>query len=444
MVQWKGLAHYARRFVYGAVSAPEIARGEFGSDTPTDSKNYDAMDPNYRWFRLDEMVRRCTVINAGFVALAAGFQTVLEPVKPITDENEKAAFLANFQYVKDFVDAVNKQVNLDHALFVAAVKCSIFGKAGFEKVLDSDGAPAWLLSLQSPKLKPLQNKKTWELVGFKYQGKDTPYAKETVLYFVNTDLENDYLGFSDVEPIRNKCELKQWVWEEGLKRAVERSSKPSLYAEADTSGMKVDKAQEFLQTTFDAVNSGDNVVANRKVTITAIALKPDIPGVLASIDKADEAILREYGTPRFLVNKTPENRATAFVEFEGYISGVIEVKQRYFKRALETGMWYDMLVLLALKANNYDGDVPVRVKHEWKKIRASDINDAATAVTNLYGNGMGILAEFPEFAFDMMGWDKSKLIEWQKKQQEMAPQSQPKSDESLPGVEKVEPTVKDE
>jgi hypothetical protein len=33
----------------------------------------------------------------------------------------------------------------------------------------------------------------------------------------------------------------------------------------------------------------------------------------------------------------------------------------------------------------------------------------AAAVASLYGNGSGILAEFPEIAFEMMNWDQELL-----------------------------------
>jgi hypothetical protein len=33
----------------------------------------------------------------------------------------------------------------------------------------------------------------------------------------------------------------------------------------------------------------------------------------------------------------------------------------------------------------------------------------AQAVASLYSNEQGTLAQYPEFAFDMMGWDKTPL-----------------------------------
>jgi hypothetical protein len=40
----------------------------------------------------------------------------------------------------------------------------------------------------------------------------------------------------------------------------------------------------------------------------------------------------------------------------------------------------------------------------------------ASAVASLYGNGSGVLAEFPEIAFEMMNWDQELL-----KAKEMSP-----------------------
>ncbi len=108
------------------------------------------MDKDYRWFRQDELVRRCTIINACFTGLAAGFETTLEPTKPLADENEKKSFLEKYQYIKIYVDAVNKVVNFDQVLFVAQIKRSIFGKCGFEIVFKTDGkTPAYLIAFRA-------------------------------------------------------------------------------------------------------------------------------------------------------------------------------------------------------------------------------------------------------------------------------------------------------
>jgi hypothetical protein len=101
------------------------------------------------------------------------------------------------------------------------------------------------------------------------------------------------------------------------------------------------------------------------------------------------------------------------------------------------------LVKLALAEQGYTSEVPVRVKHMWKPIRASDVYDMANAVAALYANGLGILADYPEIGFDMMGWDKKVLQEKQSPTSPPAPRTQPKPGAPkgplLPGVETVEP-----
>jgi hypothetical protein len=53
--------------------------------------------------------------------------------------------------------------------------------------------------------------------------------------------------------------------------------------------------------------------------------------------------------------------------------------------------------------------LPVKVKQNFKPVKASDIYAMAAAVASLYGNGSGVLAEFPEIAFEMMNWDQELL-----------------------------------
>ncbi len=110
---------------------------------------------------------------------------------------------------------------------------------------------------------------------------------------------------------------------------------------------------------------------------------------------------------------SPENRATAYVEFEAYVEGVIKPNQRYFKRVLESEMWYDRLARLTMEDHGEKiakgVALPVKVKQNFKPVKASDIYAMATAVASLYGNGSGVLAEFPEIAFEMMNWDQELL-----------------------------------
>ena len=119
---WPGLFPAIRRFLYGEANLPKAKRyGE--TTTPTTSTYYEGMDKDYRWFRQDELVRKCNVTNAYFATITAGFETFLKTTGEDIDVDDYA-------FVKDGVDEFNKRVNVDLALFVAQVKRSIYGKTG--------------------------------------------------------------------------------------------------------------------------------------------------------------------------------------------------------------------------------------------------------------------------------------------------------------------------
>jgi hypothetical protein len=76
-------------------------------------------------------------------------------------------------------------------------------------------------------------------------------------------------------------------------------------------------------------------------------------------------------------------------------------------------MWYDRLARLAMEEHGEKiakgVALPVKVKQNFKPVKASDIYAMAAAVASLYGNCSGVLAEFPEIAFEMMNWDQELL-----------------------------------
>jgi hypothetical protein len=76
-------------------------------------------------------------------------------------------------------------------------------------------------------------------------------------------------------------------------------------------------------------------------------------------------------------------------------------------------MWYDRLARLVMEEHGEKiakgVALPIKVKQNFKPVKASDIYAMASAVASLYGNGSGILAEFPEIAFEMMNWDQELL-----------------------------------
>src|SRR4030042_5192309 len=91
--------------------------------------SYQGMNQDYRWFRQDELTRRCVATNALF-ATASGFETALESESP-----------GDYASIKETVDETNKRVNLDKVLNDAQIKRSIHGRAAYEIVRNSRGLP---------------------------------------------------------------------------------------------------------------------------------------------------------------------------------------------------------------------------------------------------------------------------------------------------------------
>lgn len=443
-----GIVPLVKRFFLGATKLARIS--SIGSHTTprpaADSDtDYESMSPEgYRWFRQDEVVRRCVITNAAFAVMAAGFETELEPVTEIVDEKDLLAFKEKFKFVKDYVDAANRQVNLDAMLFVAQVKRSIFGKAGFEIVKDKN-KPDWLLTVNSTKI-TVDLDDDWSLNGYKVTGVDETYKPEDFLYFPNLSLEADREGLSDIEPVYSICKSRNNLLCRDLPEITRSLWAPYVILSADTTGMTDAEETSFLNDLIEAAKSGKSIAINKLVNAVVVERKINLTGINALLDKLEECIIREFGTPRFLVNKRDENRATSYTAFEGYVEGTLKNIQRFFKRELEK-QWYPQLVKLALKSQKKQGAVEVKISHEWNLIRGNDLDARGQTVAALYASGLGILADYPELAFDMMGWEKTLLEEKQKEEEQIQTESEETTitldkpnepDEDIPGTETVE------
>jgi hypothetical protein len=436
---FRGVWPIAKQVIYGAAAESVPKLRSYGQTTPNpnadSNTNYAAMKPEgYRWFRQDELVRRCIVVNSAYATMTTGFETKLEPIEKLPNEAAEKAFQEKYQFVKDYVDAANRAVNLDKCLFIAQVKRSIFGKAGFEIEYASEGSPNWLLSIDSRRIKPNVDE-NWKLVGYKYDEEPKWRLDENrFLYFANLDLENDHEGLSEVEPIYLVCGARHNLLRRDLPEITRSLWAPYAVLSADTSGMTAAAEDAFLDSLIEAAKSGKSLAVNKQVSATVVDINVNLAGLVALLEKLEETIIRNFGTPRFLVNKPNENRATAYTEFEAYVGGTLANIQRSFKRELES-QWYPHLVQLALKKNGDSGVVPVKISHVWKKMRSTDVLETANAVSALYNNGLGILADDPEIAYDMMNWDKTKLQERQM-QQQTAPESKPTP--GMPGEKTVD------
>ena len=383
------------RRLLGGVNAPK-AKHRYPVTSSSDAY-YAGLNQDYRWFRQDELVRKCVVTNAYYATLH-GFNTVIEAEPP-----------GRHRDVKEKIDAINKAVNMDLVLFTAQVKRSVYGKAGFEIVSDGDGMPSKLLSLESDRLKPDLDE-DWRLTGYTYRGEKGFYGPEEVLYFTNMELEADRRGLSDLEPLRSVCVARHEVLRENFPEIAKSLWAPYVILKADTSGLPLDEAEKVVESLADVARAGKSIAINESVEATVIRHTPDIKGLNELLGKLEEAIVAGLGTPRFLLGRPIENRATAYAELEAYVQGPITHVQRYLKREVER-QWYDPLTRMILEIEPGE-PLPAQVKHLWNPVRAMDVYAMADAAARLWGShGMGPLGGNLEKIWELMGWDPGELEE---------------------------------
>jgi len=359
------------------------------------------LDDYYREYIRNFLVRGSIDARA-FWATKEGFETVIEDVIPGKISEEKKAEL------KAYVDTINGDVKLDNRLRLALVKAPIWGKAGFEIEFQkkdaawlSGNAPVRLNSLKSPLLKPEVDPDAWKLTSFEYDGKPKFYDPDEVLFFVRSEIDDDWQGRSDIEPVLVESILDDRIIREDLMEAattlwagiavhqlnLEKAAKAGITTDED-----IDKIMEDYR---EQLRPGKHVITDDLWDIQVHDLKPDLGQLLAVSDKLERRILGSFKVPRFLLNIEAElNRATAEKELEGFVEGPVTDDQRWLKRIIEA-QWYGRLTrqFLGLKPEE---PLPVRVVHRWRQIRVEDwLNLLDTAIKG-YGEGRGPLS-LPKF-----------------------------------------------
>jgi hypothetical protein len=355
------------------------------------------LDDYYREYCRNFLVRGAIDARA-FWATKEGFDTVVEDVIPGVVSDEKKAQL------KVYVDKINGDVNLDNRLRLALVKAQIWKHAGFEIEFQKKDAP-WLpgnppvalRSLKSTLLVPKVDPDAWNLTSFEYNGKPDFYKPAEVLFFVRNEVDDDWQGRSDIEPVLVESILDDRIVREDLMEActtlwagiavhqlnLEKAAKAGIQTDED-----IDKIMEDYR---EQLRPGKHVITDDLWDIQVHDLKPDLGQLLAVSDKLERRILGAFKVPRFLLNIERElNRATAEKELEGFVEGPVADDQRWLKRDVEP-QWYDRLTRQFLQLKPED-PLPVRVVHRWRQIRVEDWLNLLDAAVKGYGEGRGPLS----------------------------------------------------
>jgi hypothetical protein len=370
-------------------------------------RRFEILPLELQYFITDFMLRRCVMVVSEYVIYAAGFDTRLESTAPPPPDTDAKTYdetlLKQYGWIKDFVDGVNKQVNLDDIIFSAALQMCLYGRAAFEIVRDTQGVPVRLNVLpvhpdHAETLKPIIDKHTGRLVKFtlKTRNGDITYRPEEILYFVNTDLDSTYYGLSDVTPALPACIIRRELVKTSP-RIVKRTSDPYVIVSVNTLGFEGTKAEltQSLNEIARGMDSGENIVTNHDIKAEAIYLNINLENVTQYDKERGNEIAITLGVPRVLVNEPNINRATSETEIKAFVGGRVAFKQRYIKRVLESKVWYGMLVRLAFELKGTqigeNQDAPVSLKQNFRVPDIGNLVEQADIASKLYGNGLGPL-----------------------------------------------------
>jgi hypothetical protein len=335
-------------------------------------------------YRKVALVAQC-INGTSHYATRKGFRT------SITQDDDKG------KGALDYINAINRQVNMDNVIAIAIVKREIYGRAAFEIVRDEQGQIVALLPLRSSLIRPHIDPETQMADYFEYsEAKDGKLQLKDVLYFSRLSLHRDMRGQSAITPIMNVIKLKLELYKDLLESAKRLWAPMGLF-QMDTTDLRDPLKKEARMREFaNQLKPGRSIIYNTAVEGKVVDLKPDIMGLVRAIEKADEEIMGNWQMPKAIFAREKSiTKATLSAALNALYEGPIESVQRYFKRELER-QWYDMIVREYLKLD----PLVYSVKHLWNPVVILD----STLIRSLaYAVRVGAMTK--EEFFHTMGWE---------------------------------------
>jgi len=379
--------------------------------TDPTTESYAGMHKFYKEYRRDDLVRSC-IDAIAYYSTCKRFETVLQPTEDM-EPKEAEAFVKQYKHVKDEIDKLNTQVNMDEVAYIAVTNTAIFGAAAFEKVWLRGRAQTYgnihtLLPLESENFSPSIDS-DWNLTGYRYNYEDNFYTPEEVLYFTNLALKADRIGLSDIEPIIDSIQARRAILEEAIPEATTVLWAGIGYVSVNTEGLTDTEAENLITDLQTEFKPGKWVFGNHKIEVTIADLKPNLIQLNMTLDKLEQIIIGNFKVPPFIVGRERQvNRATAYAELEAFMNGPIAKKQQGLSRQLEA-QWYTPLVREIL-ATPEGEESPVEIKHVWNKYSTADFTELLNALSQ---------AEWMpnEKKWELAGFDPKEYIELTMKRQ---------------------------
>jgi len=371
---------------------------------------YAAMNIYLREYRRNFLIRG-SINTIAYWATKEGFETSVEPPNPegMTDE-ELAKFRDEHADLKNFIDRINKKVRFPYKLRVAIIKQKIYGRAGFEIEYDNKGLPIRLLGLDSQLfigIEPLVDT-NWILRGFSFRGMGSSfeqpfYKPNEALFFTNDELEDDWQGLSEIEPVLKEAQLDDKIIREDITEAATTMWAGQMVWLLDRSklpNLSDGEVQAVMDNHIASIRPGKHIATEDVWKAVPAELRVNLLQLLAVQDAVERRIVGNFGVPRFMLNIEKQlNRATAYAELEAFVDGPITDLQTTLKGKIES-QWYDLLTRIFFKAKPDTPleTLPAHVSHNWNEIRTTDWFQLITSVSAAYGAGW----IDQEKAFEMM------------------------------------------
>lgn len=343
------------------------------------STSYDSMDKYFREFKRDSLTRQCIKIKAAWTT-KEGFKTELDWVNPAT----KSGDLATFNPVKDYIDNVNRMVDLDGILRNASMFMQVSGIATYY-IHEVDDVIKALIELEPWNMTPRLNEdgslKSWKYTGVKVQfeieGRESnELPPESIFYLTNSAILNEHVGLSDIEPAMQTLASRRYLLQEAIQESAKSLWAPSGLISFDTGKQKEAAARATIATIIDNTTLGPGRLygINQDVKFTQINIAPDMQKLAAIKDDLDREIMGNFEVPAMLLSRSTQSGGGLSIGSEEaktaakmFINGPIADLQKREARQVEA-RWYDMLIRKFMVKNGMlkeDEMAPVKLKHIW-------------------------------------------------------------------------------
>lgn len=349
------------------------------------STQYDSMNRAFSEYKRDSIVGPALDAKAYF-STNKGFTTGVEP-----ESSE----------IKTAIDAVNKRVDFDNVLREAVLFTRINGLMAYYIFRDEAGLPTRLLPLRPWSLEPVLSSTGDAALSF-WRYSDVPMIKvddqpinsnippKDILYFLNSEVLGEYVGFSEVERVLSQLETRRYLNEEAFKESVKSGWAPIVILVIDTGRADASKAKQIIKNLVDSAILAPGKIAGVNQDIKdmkIINMSPDLDKLSKLKEELERDIIGNFKVPKFLLNREQQvNRATSYSEARLFIEGEIAGIQRQIGRQVEA-RWYD-LIIRAVEGTADDGEPLHRGKHTWNPVTIEDYVEMVDSAVKLKASGL--------------------------------------------------------